>query len=176
MYICATWVEASICSADGSTHTETNKLYGKVKHRYRPNLSPRQRPTAKSRHDQAALAASAEARGATHRARSRRSDSPLHTFARASSTDSTRSTHFTLTQRHRWKETDGKVWSLKNVRAWYNPRAARRRRHEQALVCLSNREIVDESRGCTFHCKLAKDRLVPGAIVVFHTWMEAGVG
>ena len=27
----------------------------------------------------------------------------------ASSTDSTRSTHFTLTQRHRWKETDGKV-------------------------------------------------------------------
>jgi len=27
----------------------------------------------------------------------------------ASSTVSTRSTHFTLTQRHRWKETDGKV-------------------------------------------------------------------
>ena len=75
MYICATWVEASICSADGSTHTETNKLYGKVKHRYRPNLSPRQRPTAKSRHDQAALAASAEARGATHR-RWPRSPSP----------------------------------------------------------------------------------------------------
>jgi len=60
-----------ICSADGSTHTESNKLYRKVKHRYRPNLSPRQRPTAKSRHDQAALAASAEARGATHRARPR---------------------------------------------------------------------------------------------------------
>ena len=35
----------------------------------RTNLSPRQRPTAKSRHDQAALAVSAEARGATHRAR-----------------------------------------------------------------------------------------------------------
>jgi len=60
-----------ICSADGSTHTESNKLYRKVKHRYRPNLSPRQRPTAKARHDQAALAASAEARGATHRARPR---------------------------------------------------------------------------------------------------------
>ena len=33
-----------LCSADGSTHTESNKLYRKVKHRYRPNLSPRQRP------------------------------------------------------------------------------------------------------------------------------------
>jgi len=61
----------SLCSADGSTHTESNKLYRKVKHRYRPNLSPRQRPTAKARHDQAALAALAEARGATHRARPR---------------------------------------------------------------------------------------------------------
>jgi len=53
--------EIQICSADGSTHTESNKLYRKVKHRYRPNLSPRQRPTAKSRHYQAALAASAGA-------------------------------------------------------------------------------------------------------------------
>ena len=35
-----------LCSADGSTHTESNTLYGTVKHRYRPNLSPRQRPTA----------------------------------------------------------------------------------------------------------------------------------
>ena len=61
----------SIYSADGSTHTESNKLYRKVKHRYRPHLSPRQRPTAKARLDQAALAASAEARGATHRARPR---------------------------------------------------------------------------------------------------------
>jgi len=52
-------------------HRGYNKLYRKVKHRYRPNLSPRQRPTAKARHDQAALAASAEARGATHRARPR---------------------------------------------------------------------------------------------------------
>jgi len=60
-----------ICSADGSTHTESNKLYRRVKHRYRPNLSPRQRPTAKARDDQAALAVSAEARGATHRARPR---------------------------------------------------------------------------------------------------------
>jgi len=51
--------------------TQSNKLYRKVKHRYRPNMSPRQRPTAKARHDQAALAASAEARGATHRARPR---------------------------------------------------------------------------------------------------------
>jgi len=25
--------------------------------------------------------------------------------------------------------------------------------YEQALICLSNREIVDASRGCTFHCK-----------------------
>jgi len=65
-------LQAYVCSADGSTHTESNKLYRKVKHRYRPNLSPRQRPTAKARHDQAALAASAEARGATHRARPRR--------------------------------------------------------------------------------------------------------
>ena len=64
-----------VCSADGSTHTESNKLYRKVKHRYRPNLSPCQRPTAEARHDQAALAASAEARGATHRARPR---SPSH--------------------------------------------------------------------------------------------------
>jgi len=62
---------SEVCSADGPTHTESNKLYRKVKHRYRPNLSPRQRPTAKARHDQAALAASAEARGATHRARPR---------------------------------------------------------------------------------------------------------
>jgi len=77
-----------LCSADGSTHTQSNKLYRKVKHRYRPNLSPRQRLTAKARHDQAALAASAEARGATQRARPR---SP------------------TLTQRDRWKETDVKV-------------------------------------------------------------------
>ena len=30
--------------------------------------------------------------------------------------------------------------------------------HEQALVCLSNREIVDASRGCTFHCKMANSR------------------
>jgi len=33
-----------ICSADGSTHTESNKLYRKVKDRARPNLSPGQRP------------------------------------------------------------------------------------------------------------------------------------
>jgi len=86
IYIYLYVYRTNICSADGSTHTESNKLYHKVKHRYRPNLSPRQRPTAKSRHDQAALAASAEARGATHRARPR---SP------------SRSTHFTVTQRHR---------------------------------------------------------------------------
>jgi len=70
-------INRCLCSADGSTHTESNKLYRKVKHRYRPNLSPRQRPTAKARLEQAALAASAEARGATHRARPR---SPLNTF------------------------------------------------------------------------------------------------
>jgi len=74
--ILSTPSSASLCSADGSTHTESNKLYRKVKYRYRSNISPRQRPTAKARHDQAALAASAEARGATHRARPR---SPSHT-------------------------------------------------------------------------------------------------
>jgi len=84
LYVCyrvnAIVLFVMLCSADGSTHTESNKLYRKVKHRYRPNLSPR--------------------------------DSPLHTFTRASSTGSTRSTHFTLTQRHRWKETDRKVWYM----------------------------------------------------------------
>jgi len=34
----------ALCSADGSTHTEINTLYRKVKHRARPNLSSRQRP------------------------------------------------------------------------------------------------------------------------------------
>ena len=75
LFICSLFYEYSnleyVCSADGSTHAESNKLYRKVKHRYRPNLSPRQRPTAKARHGQAALAALAEARGATHRARPR---------------------------------------------------------------------------------------------------------
>ena len=33
------------------------------------------------------------------------------------------------------------------------------RSHEQALVCLSNREIVDASRWCTFHCKIANNRV-----------------
>ena len=54
----------NICSADGSSHTESNKLYRKVKHRSPPKSFLT--PTAK----------------------------------RASSTDSTRSTRFTLTQRH----------------------------------------------------------------------------
>ena len=27
-----------------------------------------------------------------------------------------------------------------------------------ALVCLSNTDIVDASRGCTFHCKMANTR------------------
>ena len=53
--------ESTLCSADGSTHTESNKLYRKVKHCYRPNIYPRQRPTAKARLEQAALAASAGA-------------------------------------------------------------------------------------------------------------------
>ena len=30
--------------------------------------------------------------------------------------------------------------------------------YEQALVCLSNRDIFDASRGRTFHCKTAKNR------------------
>jgi len=77
------YIHTHICSADGSTHTESNKLYRKVKHRYRPNLSPRQRPTAKARHDQAALAASAEARGATHRARPRSPSRCAYTYIEA---------------------------------------------------------------------------------------------
>jgi len=32
---------------------------------------------------------------------------------------------------------------------------------EQALVCLSNRYIVDASRGCTFHCKMANIGFIP---------------
>jgi len=36
--------DRSICSADRSTHTESNKLYRTVKHRARPNISSRQRP------------------------------------------------------------------------------------------------------------------------------------
>jgi len=32
--------------------------------------------------------------------------------------------------------------------------------NEQALVCLSNGEIVDASRGRTFHCKMANNRLL----------------
>ena len=32
--------------------------------------------------------------------------------------------------------------------------------YEQALVCLSNRETVDASRGRTFHCKMANKRLI----------------
>ena len=31
--------------------------------------------------------------------------------------------------------------------------------YEQALVCLSNREIVDASRGRIFHCKMANNRV-----------------
>jgi len=54
-------VNDKLCSADGSTHTESNKLYRKVKHRYRPNLLHAKRPTAKARLEQAALAASAGA-------------------------------------------------------------------------------------------------------------------
>jgi len=30
--------------------------------------------------------------------------------------------------------------------------------YEQALVCLCNRDIVDASRGRTFHCNMANDR------------------
>ena len=34
------------------------------------------------------------------------------------------------------------------------------RSYEQALVCLSNREIVDASRGRPFHYKMANDRSI----------------
>ena len=36
---CIPQVPSNLWSADGSTHTESNKLYRKVKHRYRPNRS-----------------------------------------------------------------------------------------------------------------------------------------
>jgi len=32
--------------------------------------------------------------------------------------------------------------------------------YEQALVCLSNREIVDASRGSTFHCKMTNNSII----------------
>jgi len=51
-------------SASGSTHTESCKLYRKVKHRAHPKV--RLQPTAKARPDQAAIATSAAARGTTH--------------------------------------------------------------------------------------------------------------
>jgi len=42
------------------------------------------------------------------------------------------------------------------VQAKYEPYVE----NEQALVCLANREIVDASRGRTFHCKVANNRLI----------------
>ena len=38
--------------------------------------------------------------------------------------------------------------------------------YEQALVCLSNKEIVDASRGRRFHCKMANNRLIPFFLIV----------
>ena len=32
--------------------------------------------------------------------------------------------------------------------------------YKQALICLSNREMVDASRGRPFHCKMANDRSI----------------
>jgi len=52
-----------LCSACGSTHTESGKLYRKVKHRSPPKSFLT--PTAKARPDQAALATFAGARGTT---------------------------------------------------------------------------------------------------------------
>ena len=40
------------------------------------------------------------------------------------------------------------------------------RRYEQVLVCLSNGEIVDASRWCTFHCKMANNRLITVASLI----------
>ena len=88
------WV-VLVCSADGSTHTESNKLYRKVKHRSPPKSFLT--PTAKAR----------PVRRRSRRLQGRRAPHTEHglgvllAFTRASSTDSTRSTHFTLTQRHR---------------------------------------------------------------------------
>jgi len=36
--------------------------------------------------------------------------------------------------------------------------------HEQALVCRSNREIVDVSKGRTFHCKMANNCVITGLV------------
>ena len=38
--------------------------------------------------------------------------------------------------------------------------ASRCQLNEQALVCLFNIDIVDASRGCTFHCKMANKGLI----------------
>jgi len=43
---------------------------------------------------------------------------------------------------------------------YVNAYSTRKVHYEQALVCLSNREIVDASRGCTVHCKMANNRLI----------------
>jgi len=41
-------------------------------------------------------------------------------------------------------------------------------RYEHALVCLSNRAIVDASRGRTFHYTIANNRLIP---FCFSNWV-----
>jgi len=45
-----------------------------------------------------------------------------------------------------------------NVYIYTRNRQRMHHEHEQALVCLSNREIVYASRGRTFHCKMANNR------------------
>ena len=32
--------------------------------------------------------------------------------------------------------------------------------HAQALACLSNREVIDATKGRTFHCKMANNRQI----------------
>ena len=64
-------IPLSLCSAFGSTHTESGKLYRKVKHRSPPKVLLT--PTVEARLNRAALATTAETRGVAHRARPRRS-------------------------------------------------------------------------------------------------------
>jgi len=53
--------------------------------------------------------------------------------------------------------------SLVNCTILWQPLA---HRYEQALVCISNWDIVDASRGRTCHCKMANNRLITVVFVL----------
>jgi len=74
LFACVTGRDCcSLCWADGSTHTESNK---QTIPQGQTSIPPKSfsTPAAKARPDKAALATSAEERGATHRARPRSPD------------------------------------------------------------------------------------------------------